>query len=95
MFWIDLFRILIGCVCVVSLYIMSQSFLRYRDEWNSKTRDYWYARVVWTVVGLSSAIEGIIRGTPFRYTLIFIAAASFATLKGNLQKGKWGAEQDG
>lgn len=94
MFLINLFRILIGIACAMSIILMVAGFARHHHGWNSKTRDYWYGRLMWTVVGVSSAVEGIARGTAFRYTLIFMAAAALATLKGNLQKGTWGTDSD-
>lgn len=92
MVWIDVVRVVILVVCVTTLVLMSRAFFRQRNKWNEKTRDYWYGRMMWALVGVSSAIEGIARGVPFRYTLILIAAASLATLKGNLRKGPWGGE---
>lgn len=92
MFWINFFRIVTGLMCVLSMVIMSRDFYVYHKIWNEKTRDYWYGRMMWAVVGLSASIEGLIRDSPFRYTFVFTAVAIIVTLKGNLQKGKWGSD---
>jgi hypothetical protein len=89
-FWETLIRAFIGIVCIISLVIMTDSFIKYRQHWNTKTLDYWYARVMWTVGGLSACIEGIIRQLPMRYSFVFVVAAALTTLKGNLRKGRWG-----
>lgn len=88
--FINAVRILVAILCVWSMYIMTKSYVKNHRNWNQKTIDYWYGRQVWTVVGLSACIEGLVRNSPFRYTFVFIVVAVIATLKGNLQKGKWG-----
>lgn len=91
---IEVIRILVVIVCFASLILMTHDFYKYHDDWNQKTRDYWYGRVMWTLVGISGGIEGTLRHTPFRYSLVLLIAAALATLKGNLQRGKWGGDDD-
>jgi len=90
MFWITVWRIAIFCVCVVSFFIMTIGYQRHRHEWNKKTRDYWYGRVMWILTGVVIVVEGFIQHSRDDYSLVFVTAASLATLKGNLQKGTWG-----
>lgn len=94
MFWLDVLRGVIAFVCLVSIAIMVDSFIKYHDYWNSKTRDYWYARVMWTVGGVAGSIEGIVRGIPMKYSYVIVVAASLTTLKGNLKKGRWGGVRE-
>lgn len=91
MFWTNCLRVVIALVCLVSIVVMTISFIRHRNIWNQKTRDYWYGRLMWMVVGFSACIEGLVRDSPLRYTFIFTTAAALITLKGNLQRGSWGS----
>lgn len=90
MFWITAWRIAIFCVCVLAFVIMAVGFKRHRHQWNKKTRDYWYGRMMWVLAGAAIVIEGFLEDTHDNYSLVFVSAAALATLKGNLQKGNWG-----
>lgn len=90
MFWINLLRVVIIVMCLASLILMARDFRVHGKGWNEKTRDYWYGRNMWTLTGLIGCVEGIVRGVPFRYTLIFFTVAALVTLKGNMQRGGWG-----
>lgn len=94
MFWVTSIRVITGIICIISLVIMIDSFLKYRQYWNTKTLDYWYARVMWTVGGLSVCVEGVIRHLPIRYSFVFVVAAALTTLKGNLRRGRWGGVRE-
>lgn len=94
MFWINIWRILIFTICFLSFLIMTVGFKRHRKNWNTKTRNYWAGRVMWTCAGMAITLESLIRHTPWRINLIFLTAAALVTLKGNLQKGSWGAKYD-
>lgn len=91
---VDITRFVIFVLCAFSFVLMGFGFYFHSSCWNSKTRDYWYGRMMWNVVGMSAMLEGWIRHTPFRYSLIFIFVATIITLKGNLSKGAWGTNSE-
>ncbi len=94
MFWVTVIRILVIWSCSVAIGAMVFQISKHRAEWNPKTIDLWYGRMMWCVFGVSAAIEGLIRETPFRYSQILLLGASLATLRGILTPGSWGHTND-
>lgn len=90
MYWFNFFLVMLIVICSFSMILMAHDFIRDHRVWNQKTRDYWYGRNMWTITGIIAGVEGLVRDIPFRYTLVFLFAAALATLKGNLQRGRWG-----
>lgn len=93
-FEITTVRVIVIASCSFSILLMLGGFVRYRKWWETKTRDYWFGRLMWCISGGSACLEAIIRGTPFRYSLIFFLCASVVTLKGLLTKGSWGTPKE-
>jgi amino acid transporter len=87
-------RCLVITVCVFCMAMMLVGFVRFRESWNEKTRDYWFGRMMWCIAGASAALEGILRHTTLRYSIVFFVVAGLVTLKGVLQKGAWGTPPD-
>lgn len=88
--WFDWLRVFDA---VLSLYCMYALIRRYRDKgktWNRKTRDYWYALLVWSAAGLSIAIQGVFFDLPITPSLVLLTAASLTAAKGVSTKGSWG-----
>jgi hypothetical protein len=88
--WHDYLRMLNLLVSATCIYLLSHRFAKKSNSWNSKTRDYWFALVMWSVAGAALSIEGIIRDSPSGARLVFILSAAIATLVGLLRKGSWG-----
>jgi hypothetical protein len=87
---ITVLRWVLLIVCVVSIFILANRLRTNRKQWSAKTRDYWYAQFMWSVAGVAIPVEGLLRGTPFRYSFIFILAAAVVNLIGLRRKGPWG-----
>jgi hypothetical protein len=83
-------RCILLTVCLVSVVILANRYRVNRDNWSSKTRDYWYAQLMWCVAGVAIPLEGILRQTPFRYSFTLLLAASIVNLIGLRKKGPWG-----
>lgn len=65
---------------------------RQRQQWNTKTRDLWYSRMMWAIAGMAISIEGIAFSRNSTFTLIFVTAASLISFKALNTKGSWGYE---
>lgn len=79
----------------VSLYSFAMLVYRYQTgggkNWNVKTKDYWFALVMWSLSGCAFTIQGIALDRPFTPGFVFLIAAILVTGKGIRRKGDWGA----
>lgn len=90
--WHDILRFV---VFLVSLYAMTVLVLRWRQysrEWTNKTKDYWYALLMWTFVGVVGSIQGILLDRSLTPATVVLTAAVLVTAKGLHTKGAWGGE---
>lgn len=87
------FRLVLGIICTIEFFILIGKFVMYRKQWNTKTRDYWYALTMWAFATACANFESIIRGLPGRYTIILTIAAATVTLIGLRRRGSWGGEE--
>lgn len=93
MYWELLLRILNATGCLFALWILGLDAYRYRKTWNIKTQDHWLALVVWVVVGMSGAIEALMRGLSVGPTTVLKLLAVAITLRALLRKGEVVAER--
>lgn len=87
--WVRLFCFFVSAYSFVFLLV------RYRAgggrEWNVKTKDYWFALVMWSLSGCVFTIQGIVLNRPLTPGFVFLIAAILVTGKGLSRKGDWGA----
>lgn len=83
-------RIILLVVSLSSLIILVNRYFLNHREWTAKTRDYWYSQFMWSIAGVSIAVEGLIRHSGFRYSFVFILSAAIGNLIGLHRKGPWG-----
>ena len=88
--WHDYLRFILLLACCVSFVMLVHKYLGHRKYWNMKTKDYWYALLMWSIAGISYGTEGIVRDRPLGPTLVFVFAAAVVSVKGVLKKGAWG-----
>lgn len=88
--WLDVWRVIIIAMLTFSLYILILRYRRNGKYWNTKTRDLWYALLMWTLAGWALTFQGILLDRPLTPAAIFIWAATFVTGKGVFHKGDWG-----
>lgn len=89
--WHDFLRLFNAIVCAIALFLLWKRFLQSKNSWNTKTRDYWYAVVMWCVAGFAIAIEGVVRDSSMGARPVILFVAGVVTLKGLLKKGSWGS----
>lgn len=87
MSWELAFRCLNAVGCLVALWILFQDWRHFRPSWNIKTQDHWLALVMWTLVGLTGAIEAMSRGLDIGPTAPAKMLAVAVTLRALLRKG--------
>lgn len=90
----DLWRIgnlIVGLLCVIWLF---GGLKRQRAQWNTKTRDLWYSRILWAVIQCVLSLEGLYYDRGFNYSLGLITVAGLVTFKGLNTKGSWGYNAD-
>lgn len=90
--WYDIVRIL---AFFVSLYCLVTLLVRYRQgnvTWNTKTKDYWFALMMWSLSGCVFTVQGLVLDRPFTPGFVFLTAAILVTGKGLSRKGIWGSE---
>lgn len=92
--WHDFWRIAIIFSCVISAYALLVKFKRYHNDWNTKTRDLWFALWAWNLGGMVAMIEGIAQDLPGGTRLVFLTAASLVTIVGLTRRGYWGGADD-
>lgn len=85
--WIRVFNTFTGVLCFI--WLMG-GLIRQHNQWNSKTRDFWYSRLLWAATQIVISIDGINLGAGFSYGLGFITVAGVITFKGLNRRGKWG-----
>lgn len=88
--WHDIIRVISLGMAIVCLTLLGKRFAKSRDQYNTKTRDYWYATVLWCVASVALALEGMYEDRPMEPRLIFYTLATAVTLKGLLSKSDWG-----
>lgn len=88
--WFDYYRLAILIVCVICTVMLTNRFIRHRKAWNSKTIDYWYSMMMWSIAGSVIAVEGIRLDSPFSVRTVFVSLAAVVSLRGLMRKGSWG-----
>lgn len=86
-----LMNLFLGIMCFV--WLMG-GLKRQHKQWNQKTRDLWYSRVMWAVVCVVVSFEGIRTNAGSTYALSLITAAVLITFKGLAIRGAWGYDPD-
>lgn len=81
-------------VCLLCIVTLINRFVKNRNDWNPKTRDYWYSFFMWSIAGAAMGVENFIRDAPIRVRLITAIAASMVTFIGLRRRGAWGTDND-
>ena len=87
--WWRVVNLIVGILCIIWLF---GGYRRQSKDWNVKTRDLWYSRVLWAVIACVLSVEGIRLDAGFSYDLGLITVAVFVSFKGLNTKGSWGYE---
>jgi len=88
--WDDYLRITIIALNVGCLFILMHRLRQQRANWSAKTRDYWFALVMWSLAALTASFEGLLQDLPPGVRLVLVAAATLVTLKALCRRGSWG-----
>lgn len=86
----DWVRLVLMLSCLCSAIILLIKYKHKSKSWNSKTKDYWYSLLMWSIAGISFGIEGIYKDRPPGPTLVFVFAAAVVTAIGVKKPGNWG-----
>lgn len=86
-------RIAVAMVCLFSLVALLVRFKQNSSDWNVKTKDYWYALLMWSLSGLVLAIQGLLESRLITPAIVFATAAALVTGKGLHRKGSWGSDR--
>ena len=89
---IDFFRLALIVLSMWCSFTLIRRYRKHEKEWNVKTKDYWYSLLMWTVVGFSLPLQGILLDRPLTPVLVITAAAVVVTSKGLLNRGAWGGD---
>jgi hypothetical protein len=85
--YVRAFSFFISLGCLVTLMVR---WKQKRHEWNSKTMDYWYALVMWTLSGLVFTAQGVALDRPMTPGFVFLVMAILVTSVGLHKRGTWG-----
>lgn len=88
--WDDWLRVLNLGLCTWAAAVLLVRFVKQRELWNAKTRDYWFALLIWTVVGAVGSLEGLYQDLQPGSRLVVLTVASGVTLIGLQRRGDWG-----
>lgn len=88
--WYDVVRFVAFFVSLYSAGCLLVKYHRHHKTWNTKTKDYWFALLMWSFAGAEFCIQGIGLDRPFTPATVFLVAAILVTGKGVHQKGDWG-----
>lgn len=90
----DLWRLLnlvVGVFCIVWLF---GGLAQQHKQWNTKTRDFWYSRLMWAFTQVSLSVDGIVQHIGISFSLPLITAAGLVTMKALAAKGSWGFQDN-
>jgi hypothetical protein len=90
--WHDFLRLGVFVISIYAFVMLIVRWRQYADEWTDKTKDYWYALLMWTFVGIVGSIQGIIMDRPLTPATVVLTAAVLVTGRGLHTKGAWGGE---
>lgn len=88
--WHDYLRVVVFFVSVYGFFALLFRFKNRSEGWNTKTRDYWFALLMWCLAGCVLMIQGVVLDRPFTPGSVFTMAAVFVTAKGLHKRGSWG-----
>lgn len=78
---------------LLTLYCLVRLVKAYRIEsegWNTKTRDYWFAFVMWCAAAVVLNSQAIVLDRSFTPAFVFLTAAVLVSAKGLHKFGTWG-----
>jgi len=85
--WWRLANLVGGVFCFI--WLMG-GLKRQRHQWNPKTRDFWYSRLMWSVVSMSLSVESVYYDREITITLPLVSVAILVTFNGLRRRGSWG-----
>jgi hypothetical protein len=88
--WYDWWRLVNALICGAGVVLLLLRYHNNHHNYNTKTLDIWYAFVAWTLTGLISSLEGIIRNSELGLRVLCVSVGGLVTLKALLRKGSWG-----
>lgn len=89
--WHDYLRAGLLLILIYSLVVLIDRFARLRALWNDKTKDYWYAMLMWCIAGVVLLIQGMVLDRGVTPGLILLTASTLVTGRGVHRKGDWGS----
>lgn len=96
MHWVDDWQDFVFIpLCLMSLWCFGMLIVRFRQnsgDWTSKTVDYWYSLLMWTVVGAVTSIQGVVLDRELTPGHMAAIAAVLVTGRAIHKKGPWGGE---
>lgn len=90
----DIWRSLNLFINVMCIIWLIGGLKRQRKNWNFKTINLWYSRLLWAVTGGVLSFEGLSNDRDWSYTLAFVTIASVFTFYSLLIRGTWGYEPE-
>lgn len=91
--WHDILRTLAFFVSIYCVIVLAIHYKRDGRNWNVKTKDYWFALMMWSLAGCVFAGQGVVLDRPFTPGFVFLTAAVLVTGKGLARKGPWGSDE--
>lgn len=85
--WDDYARVVMIFLNLFTLGLLVERFYVNNHIWNSKTRDLWYALVMWTMGGIVFLLQDMYLDTSVGPGFVFLIAATAIGLKGTLAQG--------
>jgi hypothetical protein len=89
--WLDVFRIFLFFVSTYSVLLLAIRYRNGGNEWNIKTKDYWFSALMWSLSGCVFTMQGIALDRPLTPATVFMTAAILTTGKAVHRKGDWGS----
>lgn len=89
--WHDFVRVIAFCVAVYSFVTLINRFRKSGSDWNTKTKDYWYALTMWSLAGSVLTVQSILLDRPFTPGFVFLITGILVTGKGVHNKSDWGS----
>lgn len=79
--WHDVVRIFLFWMSIVSVILLLIQIREHGNEWSVRTKDGWFALLMWSMAGVVLTMQGIVLNRPFTPGFVFIAAAILVTGK--------------
>lgn len=86
----DPIRLIVLVSCLLAIGgLMYRRFNPPDDDWNAKTKDYWFSLLLFALAAAASTVENLISNQDYTVRLSLAFVASAVCIGGLIRHGRW------